>query len=127
MTALTARLTEIGARVEAATPGPWTWAYHETADADMWAVFDATDHAIATNSDGWGPDAVFIATARNDMPGLVEALRRVLEVHRPVVRYPGGRKNEVCDMCYHPSQSGVPGRWPCPTVRAVADAMGVES
>ena len=96
MSALSDRLAEIEARAGAATPGPWTWAYHETADAYKWAVFDATDHAIATNSDGWGPDAVFIATARNGMPALVAAYNlygtatRADEiVSRNHVRHPG--------------------------------------
>lgn len=128
MSALSDRLTEIGARVEAATPGPWTWAYHETADADRWAVFDATDHAIANNSDGWVPDAVFIATARNDMPGLVEALRRVLVVHRHEVlcENPSHATADVlCPDCVGwCSVCGV--KWPCATVRVVADALEVE-
>ena len=126
MSALSDRLTEIGARVEAATPGPWTWASHETADADKWAVFDATDHAIATNSDGWGPDAVFIATARNDMPALVAALRGVLEMHQPVEIEPS---DTICGECSYRLPNGrYFGKveyWPCPTVRAITEALEV--
>ena len=65
------------ARAEAATEGPWTWASHTTADGDEWAVFDPADHALASNRDGWAPDAEFIAHARSDIPALLDEVERV--------------------------------------------------
>ena len=65
------------ARAEAATEGRWTWASHTTADGDEWAVFDPTDHALASNRDGWAPDAEFIAHARADIPALIGEVERL--------------------------------------------------
>ena len=70
-------LDAVQARIDAATEGPWSWASHITADGDEWAVFDAEDHALASNHDGWSPDAEFIAQARTDLPRLLAAVRAV--------------------------------------------------
>ena len=75
---LTDLLDEIQDRADRATEGPWSWASHVTVDGDSWAVFDGSDHALASNRDGWGADASFIAHAREDVPRLVAALRGVL-------------------------------------------------
>lgn len=75
---LTDLLDEIQARADRATDGPWSWASHVTVDGDPWAVFDESDHALASNRDGWAADAEFIAHAREDAPRMVAALRGVL-------------------------------------------------
>ena len=74
---LTGLLDEIQDRADRATDGPWSWASHVTVDGDSWAVFDGSDHALASNRDGWGDDAEFIAHARGE-PRMVDALRGVL-------------------------------------------------
>lgn len=70
-------LAAIKARANAATEGPWTWASHTTADGDEWAVFDPADHALASNRDGWAPDAEFIAHARSDVPALLAEVEQL--------------------------------------------------
>ena len=114
------RLDEIEARTTAATEGPWTWATHSTADGDEWAVFSPADWALATNRDGWGYDAEFIAHARQDVPALVAALRAVVAIHRPVT-VPGevfGTWGEAkqCEDCEQ--------RWPCNTLDAIRQHLG---
>lgn len=83
------RLDEIQARADAATDGPWTWASHRTVDGDEWAVFDPHDWALASNRDGWTPDAEFIAAARTDVPWLIEQVRKLDAALRAVL--------DVCD------------------------------
>ena len=68
-------LEAIKARAEAATPGPWLWAVDEDVE---WVVCDLTYHALASCRYGWGPNAEFIATAREDIPLLVEALEAAM-------------------------------------------------
>ena len=68
-------LEAIKALAEAATPGPWLWAVDEDVE---WVVCDLTYHALASCRYGWGPNAAFIATAREDVPALVEALEAAM-------------------------------------------------
>ena len=110
------RLDEIEARTNAATDGPWTWATHSTADGDEWGVFSPADWALATNRDGWGCDAEFIAHARTDVPALVAALRAVLEMHAET---PYG-----CAVCEEQNWA-LP--WPCPTVAAIHQHLGEDA
>ena len=145
------RLAQIEARADAATDGPWTWASHRTVDGDEWAVFDPHDWALASNRDGWTPDAEFIAHARTDVPRLVAALRAVLDLHRPLRLYEhedvcGRTDEEHCDERHvefegceyycldHPTDyvmcaecrdvDGDSVDYPCPTARAVEAALG---
>ena len=114
-------LARIRAQADAATDGPWTWATHSTADGDEWAVFSPTDWALATNRDGWGGDAEFIAAARTTVPALVDALEAVLKVHRPMHCEPECCTEPVyCEGCKQPDDAP---DWPCPTVKAITDAL----
>lgn len=71
------RLNQIEAIANAATEGPWSWACRTSAAGDHWDVFKGdTAHALASNRDGWGPDAEFIAAARTDVPWLIEQVRK---------------------------------------------------
>lgn len=70
-------LAPIKARLAAATPGPWTWVCHSTAGVSEWTVFDAADHALATNRHGWRPDAEFIAHAPTDIAALLAEVERL--------------------------------------------------
>ena len=112
------RLDEIEARTTAATEGPWTWATHSTADGDEWAVFSPADWALATNRDGWGYDAEFIAHARHDVPALVAALRAVLELH-----------DELDGHCWYcrdiNDDSPIP--YPCPAVTTIRQHLGEDA
>lgn len=114
------RLAEIKVRADAATDGPWTWASHRTVDGDEWAVFDPHGWALASNRDGWTPDAVFIASARADVPALVKALQVVLQRHRRREAYDGNL--DYCEVCVDTYGAD----WPCPEVRAINAALGVE-
>ena len=49
---LTDLLDEIQDRADRATDGPWSWASHVTVDGAPGAVFDESDHALASNRDG---------------------------------------------------------------------------
>ena len=111
------RLDEIEARTTAATEGPWTWATHSTADGDEWAVFSPADWALATNRDGWGCDAEFIAHARQDVPALVAVARFALSQHAP-----DGHGN--CGPC--DDAQGEDG-WPCSTVREIHRLLGEDA
>lgn len=77
-------LDALGAVARAATPGPWTWTSHQTVDVDEWAVFDEREWALASNRDGWSPDAAHIATFN---PSTVLALiGRVREAEATIER-----------------------------------------
>ena len=116
-------LARIRSLADAATEGPWAWAERPTASGDEWAVFSPTDWALATNRDGRGADAEFIAHARTDVPALVAALRAVLELHAPTPSdiYP----HDVCHHphCTDPTDQMEQSPWPCPTVTAITTAL----
>lgn len=71
------RLTEIQARIEAATDGPW----------DRWAGWDDRDNSVASGGREDAPtvadvipekdDADFIAHAREDVPALLAEVHRL--------------------------------------------------
>lgn len=120
MSDLTDRLDEIQARADRATKGPWD-AYSVPAsrrEAGYSAVgVSDTEVQVTRDVGGWF-DADFIAHARGDVPRLVAALRGVLATHQ----------EDTCKCC----QCGAACRecrapWPCPTVREITEALGVES
>lgn len=121
-------LARIRAQADAATEGPWAWASRTTVDGDQWAVFDKQDHALAENRDGWGPDAEFIAAARTDVPRLVDALEKVLELHVraecPTCGSRDGEGNEFhkCDDDAYCEECDLEG-YPCPTVEAITAVL----
>ena len=117
---LTDLLDEIQARADRATEGPWD-AYSVPAsrgEAGYSAVgVSDTEVQVTRDVGGWF-DADFIARARDDVPRLVAALRAVLATHQ----------EDTCKCC----QCGTACRecrapWPCPTVREITEALGVES
>ena len=120
MSDLTDRLDEIQARADRATKGPGD-AYSVPAsrrEAGYSAVgVSDTEVQVTRDVGGWF-DADFIARARGDVPRLVAALRGVLATHQ----------EDTCKCC----QCGAACRecrapWPCPTVREITEALGVES
>ena len=56
----------------------------------------------------------------------LDALEAVLKIHAPIdalnMRYRGGRVQQVCTGCG--TDDGNWNHWPCPTVRAITDAIG---
>lgn len=129
------RLAEIRARAEAATEGPWTWASRMTVDTDAWAVFDPQDRPLASNHDGWSPDAIFIAHARTDIPALLAEVERLREGHAWLMNQWNDAEVDVDALaqqiekvralhqpwddgpqpyCTHDREP-----WPCPTERAL--------
>lgn len=128
MSALTDRLDEWAALAEKAAPGPW-WAWGTVQD-DVYVVRDADDEYLATldYDERSYHAAEFMAESRTAVPMLVEALRAVLTLHTPYL--PPHSKTTKCGYC---SETGDPyclpegaERWPCPTVRVIADALGVD-
>jgi hypothetical protein len=59
----------------------------------------------------------------------VEAIEAVLDLHKPVDQYPfnpSGHCGECNDSGWEGALDGAsPVDWPCPTVRAIASALGV--
>jgi hypothetical protein len=115
------RLAEMRGRVEGATDGPWEARTTGRSGGDHWYVLDgASSIASIHASDGEDedqrePDATFIAHARTDLPALLDAVEAVLGAHRYRIADTGN--TEWCDECQD-------GPWPCPTVRAITDALG---
>lgn len=144
MTDLTDRLDQIEARAEAATPGPWEADVTEVSQhwsrPKPWVTVVSSEVACMAycyGGSGRGiereTDAEFIAAARTDVPTLVAALRAVLDLHCDAGPSQGydfgpdggyGWADHCCATCGAHGEYGV--EWPCPTVQAIADALGVE-
>ena len=144
------RLNEIEARANAATDGPWATVAEDGAILSL-VLTDENDGLFYGDS-GYdapittetGDDAEFIAHARTDVPDLVAALRAVLDLHRearndvdrtppcphchgePGVHECGCWADEkwptVCAVCMEGTK-GASVAWPCPTVRAIEEAL----
>lgn len=117
---LTGTLADIRGRVEAATEGPWlnntnTWHGVELLDATGNNLLDGDDSSSGAGF--FNPhDAIFTAHARTDLPELLGAVEAVVALHTVDDGYYGG---QVCEMCDFE-------RFPCPTIRALNTARGVE-
>ena len=65
------------------------------------------------------------AGARTRLPQALDALQAVLEVHAPIdalnTQYTNGRIPHVCTGCGQ--DDGSWNYWPCPTVRAIQNAI----
>ena len=123
-------LGEIQDRADRATEGPWE-AYSVPAsrrEAGYSAVGVSDTEVQVTQDVGGWLDADFIAHAREDVPRLVTALRAVLGAHTPIEVEPS---ETLCRECSFRLPSGrylgKLSEWPCPTVRAITEALGVES
>ena len=139
MSALTDRLAELKAVAENATPGPWT--VEETKESGEYGDYLVHGvHPIATAQ--WYPDSAYAHTALDDMAvgdathvatfspptvlALIAALEGVLEVHRPIDAL-NIRVNKIAQVCLGcGTDDGNWQQYPCPTVRAVAEALEVE-
>ena len=124
-------LNRIRKQAAAATEGPWE------ADGMEGTITSKTD-GLVTDPKGpylvvdgitmWAePDAEFIAAARTDVPALLDALEKVLELHQPVTDGMGftedgyGGISPACGACGTSDEYAVP--YPCPTVEAITAAL----
>jgi hypothetical protein len=122
-------LDAIKARADAATPGPWETCCFDSGHSrfemscsvitpdvgDTIVDFDALkrlDNERHAQDDGYR-DAAFIAHARTDVPALHGALVAVLALHRP--NHDWDCAPAICVAEIEP--------WPCPTVRAITEAL----
>lgn len=112
------RLDQIEQRAERASEGPW---FDEERNLDdPWGA--TTVYNVFHNGDTPDRDLVaeaaydnaeFIAHARTDVPALVKALRAALDMHTE--EDGAGIFEGDCRGCPYP--------YPCPTVRAITDAL----
>lgn len=102
---MTARLAEIRARAEAATPGPWE---HEYDERDAWRVFGNPAMLTTVLTPGIPPrysDAAFIAHAREDIPFLLAEVERLREGLREIAKVTKDYdshtvERQVCDLAH---------------------------
>ena len=131
-------LNRIRKQANAATPGPWevepfTWRPGHPLPESEWLGVEATGPVkggvalILLNDDEDDHDAEFIAAARTTVPHLVDALEKVLILHKPVEVEPS---ETICSGCSTLRGQGEMARYfpfteyPCPTVEAITTALG---
>ena len=121
-------LSAMRARTEDLVPGPWTWSVGtvEALDYDGQPVvlFERENGHVTTRN-----EVAFVAHARTDMPALIAAVEAVLALHKPlhaldVATRPAHHTN-VCIGCG--TDDGNWQVWPCPSVRAITEALGATS
>jgi hypothetical protein len=112
-------------RLKAATPGPWM----VRSDHAVVQVAHSTGEqkGVVVYGPAYLPDAEFIAHASADLAKLHAALDAVEALHRPVSANITGTPysltdHDVCPKCFN--DDGWPVSYPCPTVKAIRDALG---
>lgn len=128
------RLSEIRSRADAATPGPWKSGPHEVLWNGKSGVVDDRGHPIAFCGEGLlaDQDRAFIAAAREDVPWLLDEIkrltRRVEHESREVLRqqarldavrtlHPRGKVTYGSETEFFCSECSAP--YPCPTLLAL--------
>ena len=129
------RLDEIEARANAATRGPWATVIEDGVTLSL--VLTDEDDGLFYGDSGYdapivtesGRDAEFVAHARTDVPALVAALRAMLEAHTPHECVSSLAGDDPC-LILHGGACALRGRCrechhthPCPTVRAIEEAL----
>lgn len=124
-------IEEVLARVheldQAATVGPWEFQYRgpqdQNGDYGASLLFGGTGEGLARGLPD--PDGELIIEYRTLAPRMAKALQAVLAIHEPVDALHYGPKNsrkvQVCIGCG--ADDGNWNQWPCPTVRAVQEAL----
>lgn len=118
------RLSEIKARAEAATEGPWEYSDCEIAPFRSMEIYGPPSRPLnlplldeAGGSD-WIANAEFIAHAREDVDRLLAAIEAVLELHQPYITRSAW---QTCNECWNSGIAEV--EYPCPTVTAIHRAL----
>lgn len=132
MTTLADWLTAAKARSDDATDGPWTV---NLGAADLpWVMsphFDDIDDVVVVADSTSTSDARFIAASRTEHPAMADALLAVLALHQPepweLDAFEHSSSGVGCSGCACSSCGDVEasGTYPCPTVQAIATALGV--
>ena len=123
-------LARIRAQADAATPGPWmTYTVTPNMGSEILTAPGEGeaygDYVVPEYIDM--DNAEFIAAARTDVPALLDALEKVLELHQPVTDGMGftedgyGGISPACSSCGTSDEYAVP--YPCPTVTAITTAL----
>ena len=112
------RLAEIRARVENATEGPWS-VYRGDRIGTYVTRPDLAGVAREWSLTWSDADAEFIAASRTDLPALLAAVEAVRELH-------AADEDGDCAECIRRAQGRGDQSYPCPTVRAITDALEVE-
>lgn len=118
-------LARIRAQADAASPGPW---FDEERNLDK--PWDLTTVYYGFHN-GETPDrdlvaeaaydnAEFIAAARTTVPRLVDALEKVLELHKDD-GFDWGHGRSFCAECLQ--GDGMPVPYPCPTVETITAVL----
>lgn len=131
-------LARIRAQADAATEGPWApWRDQDGALHMNGLLMVGNAAAVIPEGESWvegvdvnpiahtytPEDREFIAAARTDVPALLDALEKVLELHQPVTDGMGftedgyGGISPACSSCGTSDEYAVP--YPCPTVAKV--------
>lgn len=101
----------------AAEPSWWT-----TRDLQPATVFagdgSADDIAVLTTFEH--SDATAVVDAHNMFPRALDALNRVLELHKPIDGFVGDPSHWECNVC---GDDRGPKPYPCPTVQAIEGAI----
>lgn len=139
------RLNEIEARTNAATEGPWApWRDQDGAPHMNGLLMVGNAAAVIPEGESWvegvdvnpiahtytPEDREFIAHARTDVPRLVDALEKVLILHKPVEVEPS---ETICSGCSTLRGQGETARYfpfteyPCPTVTTITTALEGET
>ena len=117
MTDLESTLDGMRARTENLVPGPWTWGIVTIEaldyDGDPVVLFERERNHVTTRN-----ECAFIAHARTDLPAVLAAVDAVVAVHVPI--HKNGQL--ACSVCYDSFRE--PHIFPCPTIRALNDALG---
>lgn len=123
-------LARIRKQADAATPGPWEHEPPPGPGEDPMrpiCVYPKEDGGTLAYVQPLEADAEFIAAARTDVPALLDALEKVLELHQPVTDGMGftedgyGGISPACSSCGTSDEYAVP--YPCPTVTAITTAL----
>lgn len=135
MSEITDWLDQAQARADAATDGEWIFEHDKVIGDGLYYLpsrvwtyggidpFGEANNDYVLSRDVTNEDAEFIAAARTDLPAAIAALRAVLDLHRPL----NDLGNPPCTVCLGEDVDGeaVLVLYPCPTVRVIAEALGV--
>lgn len=127
MTTLADYLAERRRIAGAATEGPWrTGAWRDRTFREYVTIEPKVgSRTIGDVTDNHQGNAAAIVDAHNESPKAWDALGKVLELHSKALITPDPDDGYMCAHCV--DRFEVDAEWPCETVRAIADVLGVEA